>query len=206
MRDRNRDRRRKGRRRGKGKGKRRRRTLRCSRFRDWGVSARSELKGRPCSSCNWCEGGGDPGGENCRRRRGYEWGRIGGSGGERDHRSRCGSGGGSRRNRSGRERGAWRVGGFCEGEKEKGREREREEKAWECLGGWRSEGSDQLPWGSWCKPRGPRRVRSAGGLLRPKKRSVPCRERLLEDRPAWSWHNPWWFLLGFGNCRLRKKI
>jgi len=26
-------------------------------------------------------------------------------------------------------RGAWRVGGFCEGEKEKGREREREEKA-----------------------------------------------------------------------------
>ncbi|KAG2404444.1 uncharacterized protein HKW66_Vig0113660 [Vigna angularis] len=59
---------------------------------------------------------------------------------ERDHRSWSGNGGGSRRNRSGRERRAWKAGGFCGEERERGRKKETATHDSECRGGQRSGG------------------------------------------------------------------
>ncbi|KAG2391384.1 acyl-activating enzyme 9 [Vigna angularis] len=59
---------------------------------------------------------------------------------ERDHRSWSGNGGGSRLNRSGRKRHAWKAGGFCGEERERGRKKETAAHDFECRGGQRSGG------------------------------------------------------------------
>ncbi|KAG2407903.1 uncharacterized protein HKW66_Vig0027250 [Vigna angularis] len=59
---------------------------------------------------------------------------------ERDHRSWSGNGGGSRRNRSGRERRAWKAGGFCGEERERGRKKETTTHDSECRSGQMSGG------------------------------------------------------------------
>ena len=105
-----------------GKDKRKKKkTLQRNESRDSWASVGKQLKGRLYSSCNSCEGDDDDlfrlG--NRYSKQGGAWERIqGNDGGREGHRSRSGSGGGSR-NRREKEMGVWRVGWFCEEEKEK---------------------------------------------------------------------------------------